>query len=516
MAKMAAKDDPSTQSLFFQRMKGRWNLMETVLGGTETMRDAAEDLLPRHMHEPADIYDERLSRSVFLNMTELTLDFLVGKPFSEPIKLGEDVPEAIVKYMDDADLKGNNIDQFAQQWFREAMAKSYSHCLIETPANPDNTRLTLEDQRKRNIRPYLVHIPPENLIAAEAIRLNGVETLTHCRFYEYETVREGFEEREEEFIRVMELVDLIGSEDPDDYRVEVTRYKKERARGGTEAWVIDEQPRITDLKTISLVTFYTNRKGFMEGKPPMLDLAYLNVAHWQSSSDQMSILTVSRFPMLAASGISDYDTSTTIVGPHGLLVADDPQGRFYYVEHGGAAISAGRMDLQDLEAQMALYGAQLLKPRPDRETATARSLDEAATTSSLQRMTFSFIDAMETVLKLMAQMIGQETGGTVRMTTDFSLNETEIVDLQTLVTARKDREISHVAFIEELKRRDVLHEDFKVEDDQDLLKKEREEEQKAFAAAQKVLDKNRSEGGDEIKGGGAANLDKDLTDNQMK
>lgn len=500
MAVSSKKNDPSNPSLFYQRMIARWNLIGTVLGGTETMRESGEELLPKHMHEPSDVYDERLATSVFLNMTELTLDFLTGKPFSEPIVLMDDVPEVLKEYMEDVDLQGNNLDHFAQQVFREGMAKGFTHVLVETPSDNGSVR-TLADQRIQNVRPYWVHIVPENLIAAEAIRVNGLETLTHVRFFETEVVRDGFEESEEHYVRVMDLVDLIGDNRPEDFRVEVRRYKKTKKSQNGVNWELDGPPRMTDLKSISLVTFYTNRTGFMESKPPLLDLAHLNVTHWQSGSDQRSILTVSRFPMLAGSGITDYENEKTIVGPHGLLLADDPQGRFYYVEHSGAAINVGRQDLKDLEEAMALYGAQLLKPRPDRETATARSLDEAATTSNLQRMTFSFMDVLEQLLLLTAQMIGKDEGGTVRVNTDFSLNETEIVDLQTLVTARKDREISHEAFIAELKRRGVLHEDFSAEDDLKLLFTEKLPEPPGMNKPDPANARN------PVQGGGKANQD---------
>lgn len=506
MAKIVKKEDPSTPSLFYSKMAERWSIISDVLGGTEAMREAGETHLPKHMHEPDDVYDERLDTSVFLNMTELTLDFLTGKPFNEPVQLMEDVPEELVEFAEDIDLQGNNLDHFAQEWFREALAKGFSHVLVETPADPGGEIRTLADQREYNIRPYWVHIKPENLIAAEAVRIRGIETLTHVRFFEHETVRDGYEEKEEIFVRVMDLVDLIGDNNPEDFRVEVRRYKKTKRQQNGSVWVLDEEPRMTDLKKIALVTFYTNRKGFMESKPPLLDLAYLNITHWQSGSDQRSILTVSRFPMLAGSGVTDYENEKTIVGPHGLLLADDPQGRFYYVEHSGAAIEAGRKDMKDLEEQMALYGAQLLKPRPDRETATARSMDENSTTSSLKRMTFSFMDALEQCMQLSAEMSGHESGGSVRVNTDFSLSETEIVDLQTLVTARKDGEISHSAFIAELKRRGVLHEDFSVEDDLELLKTEelpppphQQHQQKADPANPK----------NPIQGGGAANGDED-------
>lgn len=468
------KNDPSTPSLAYQMMRDRWEVVTDVAGGTETMREAGQTHLPRHHMEPYAAYKERLERAVFFNMFSLTTDYLVGKPFAEPVKLSEDVPEPIKKMAEDIDMQGNDLNQYCQAWFRCALEKGFSHTLIETPAT-GGEQLTLAAERRRNIRPYWVHIDPENLIAAEATRINGKETLTHIRFREFEVERDGFAESEVEYIKQLEVVDMIGDGDPEMFRVELTRWR--RGTGiGSSGWEEVER-RMTDLKAISLVTFYTNRQDFMVSKPPLLDLAYLNISHWQSESDQLATLTVCRFPMLAASGVTEYGDEeggrpSVVVGPHALLTTDDPQGRFYYVEHGGAALQAGTEHAGRLESQMALYGAQLLKPRPDRETATSRSLDEAAATAPLQRMTFLFLDMVTAALKITGELAGTEFKGSVRLKTDFALAENEVTDLQTLIALRKDREISRDATMEELKYRNVLRDDYDQEKDLAQLKKE--------------------------------------------
>src|SRR3546814_11327266 len=50
--------------------------------------------------------------------------------------------------------------------------------------------------------------------------------------------------------------------------------------------------------TLPLVTVYAERTGYLTARPPLLDLAWLNLAHWQSSSDQRHILHVARVPIL--------------------------------------------------------------------------------------------------------------------------------------------------------------------------------------------------------------------------
>ena len=128
------KTDPSTTSAAFDLMYPKWELISTLLGGTEEMRAAAEKYLPRHAEETTDGYDERLQAAVLVNMTDQTLNTLVGKPFSEGLKLGEDVPEKIVSdILPDVDLQGNSLEIFCKNWFEEGLAKAFSHVLIDFP-----------------------------------------------------------------------------------------------------------------------------------------------------------------------------------------------------------------------------------------------------------------------------------------------------------------------------------------------------------------------------------------------
>ncbi len=439
----------------------RWRLIETLLGGTEAMREAGELYLPRHQEETDKGYQERLASAVLLNMVERTLDTLSGKPFSEPIRLNEDVPQVIKEIiLPDVDLQGNNLDVFARQWFREGLAKAFCHVLVDTPRpapREDGKPRTLEDDRREGLRPYWVLIKPENLIFARAEVVNGVEVLQHLRIVEHYAEQDGFAEVYRRRIRVLEpgLVQLW-----------------EPAEKQKEEWVLVEEWE-TGLNYIPLVTFYASRQGFMLGKPPLLDLAHLNVAHWQSASDQRHILTVSRFPILACSGATGEDSDPVVVGPNKVLYNPDPAGRFYYVEHTGQAIAAGRADLQDLEEQMANYGAEFLKRRPGNQTATARALDSAEAVSSLSAMVGVFEDALAQALDITADWLrlGQG-GGTVELVKDYKLEETDTSGLQALQAARERRDISRKTYLNALRLRGVLPEDFDAEEDWEELMEE--------------------------------------------
>lgn len=456
---------PATTSHAWDLMMPRWSKINALLGGTETMRAAETAYLPQHEEESDFAYSERLSKAVLFNATELTLDSMVGRPFADPVKQ-LDVPDVVAAWLEDVDLQGTDVHTFARDWFRAGMAKAFSHVMVDFPRPRQVTddagaprERTLEDDRVDNLRPYLVEVKPENVIFARAETVDGREVLTHVRIQEVVTEVDGFAEVQIEQIRVWEpgLITVFR--------------KKENARKDDEWEQVDQYEYGLDF--IPMVTFYAARDGFMEGKPPLTDLADLNVAHWQSDSDQTSIMTVSRFPMLAATGITtDGGGSDTTVGPNVQLEASDPQAKFYYVEHSGKAIAAGRQDLLDKEERMAEYGSQFLKKRPGTATATARALDSAESTSPLQDMATRFENALNTALQIMGIWANQQETGALEIMKDFGPEEIEAADFDALKDARTRRDISRKTYLEELGRRGVLSDEFDADEDAAELERE--------------------------------------------
>lgn len=455
-------DSPATTSLAYDIMLPRWNKIEAVLGGTESMRAAGERYLPRHPEEGLPKYMERLMRSTLFNMTELTLDGWVGKPFGEEVEVPDDMPDNIKEMLENIDLQGNNIDVFARHWFREGVAKGFCHVLVDNPKVDKEVPRTLAQDRIENVRPYFTLIAPENLIFAKAEIIDGVEVLTHVRIRECITEMDGFMEVTKHQIRVLE---------PGIGRV----YQKVQTKGKKERWTLTEEYTY-DLPFIPLVTFYAAKDGLMLCKPPITDLVDLNVAHWQSSSDQRSILTVARFPMLALSGSANAtgdEISSLVIGPNQILVCPDPQGKYYYVEHEGNSIEAGRKDLQDLESQMASYGSEFLKKRPGSTTATARALDSAEATSPLQDMVVRFNDALNQATYFLGLWIGIDKLPDLEVCSEFEIEDpSNQADLTALTAARTNRDISRESFLEELKNRGILSEEFDIEEDASKLENE--------------------------------------------
>ncbi|MBF0374879.1 MAG: DUF4055 domain-containing protein [Alphaproteobacteria bacterium] len=434
--------DPSIPCAGHLRMAGRWELPRALMGGTAIMRAAGQRWLPRHPAESERHYQTRLARTVLRNHFRRAVQTLVGKVFSRPLLLGPDVPAPLVAMMEDVDLTGRHLDVFARDVFADALVHGLSHVLVDYPAVAPGR--TLAEERATGARPYAVHVRADQVIGWRAERVaGGVERLAQLRIRETAVEPDGrFGERAVERVRVLEP----------------GRWQVWRPVSPDGAWAVVEEGR-TSLAEIPLVTVYAERVGFMEAAPPLEDLAWLNLEHWQIRSDQRNALNVTSFPILAAAGWNRDGDGQVEFGPNKFLTTGDPAGRFYYVESGGAHLAAGRAELEALEEAMRLFGLQFETTHGGAATATGRAIDAAEGAAPLKAWARAMADALENMLVLFARWQGLgEDGGSVTTEPESGLPPGG-GDVEALLAARQAGDLSRATLLGELKRRRVLADD---------------------------------------------------------
>jgi hypothetical protein len=439
-----AKKSVATPSAEYECSAAAWKLPRTLMGGTRAMRMAGRDYLPIEAGESDPAYQARLNRTTLFNAFRKTVKDLAGKVFTKPIVLNADVPPTLVTYAENIDLAGRNLNVFAFDVFLDGLQAGISFILGEMP--PAVEGQTRADEKKTGRRPYLVHIKAESLIGWKSDVINGQETLTQIRISECVTEPDAenpYEEAEIEQIRVLE---------PGRWEI-WRRSDKDRTE-----WVLHAQGPTT-LDYIPLAPVYIRRKGFMLGEPPLEDLADLNVAHWQSQSDQRNILHVARVPILFGAGFDE--NATLVVGANTMARASNEKATLQYVEHTGKAIGSGENDLKSLETQMQAMGLQLVMPTPGGETATGAIIDDVKENSPLAMMAHALQDAIEQALGFMAEYdgLGKDQGGSVVVNTEFGMTTRGATDLADLVNAADKGLITPETFVREAQRRGVISED---------------------------------------------------------
>lgn len=442
----------------YEKMRESWLLPRTLMGGTRAMRLAGAAYLPQEPAESKEAYDNRLQRSTLFNAFRRTVRNLRGKVFSKPVAFAETTPEDIVNWNNDIDLSGRKIDDFARDVFEDGIQVGLSHILVDLPSG--SSLQSRADEVASGRRPYFVHIKAEDLIGWRSANIDGKQTLTQIRFRERVMVEDGaFAEHVEERIKVV-------------WRDKFAVFQKDPNQ--KDEWTIVDGGFL-NFDTIPLATFYASRTGFMTAEPPLEDLAHLNAAHWQSASDQRHILHVARVPILFGAGVkmTDEKGNPIVIGPNRMINSDEPNASLEYVEHGGQAITAGRQDLHDLEDRMRVMGLELFMPSGGTQTATGKMIDSTEHNSGAKSMALSMQNALATAYQFMIQLGGVQSAEiTPTLNTDFGITQQGAQELRTLLDARLAGEISRETFWSELKRRNLLLDDFDPEAEANRLDNE--------------------------------------------
>jgi hypothetical protein len=425
----------------YKAMKPKWDMIEALLGGTEAMRSAGEKYLPRSPRESAMAYQTRRDQSFLFGGYKRILASLAGKPFRRAIALGPDVPALFTKLLENIDLRGSQLNVFAADVFHGLLRNGSVHILVDFPANTN--AMTRLDEILYGARPYWSLIAAPDLLGWRHEFVNGKPKLVQARIMERVLEPKGdFGETEVEQVRVLQ---------PGQFWV----FRKDQ----NGDWGIYDNGDYS-LDEIPLVTIKARGgNSLMTAEPPLLPVAEVNVAHWQSQSDQRNILHVVRCPILMGSGFNnDGDLE---IGPNSLITAPDANAQLRYVEHNGAAIKSGQDDLDALEDKMAAMGLELLRA-PSPMTATQAEIDNAGNEAELVTLAHLLQDGIENALGYTAMWLGGdfEQGGSVEVYKDFISEASRDTDIASLIQVRQLGDISRSTLLGELKRRGVFQDDF--------------------------------------------------------
>jgi hypothetical protein len=459
---MSKVDDLSPE---VSALQPKWAILDALMEGTDGMRAAGERLLPKFPNEDVDAYKVRLATATLFPAYQRTAGVMAAKPFSKPLTYGDDVLPKIKEWCEDFDLEGVNFDAFAAEMFLESFS-GLAGILIDSPSvsTPDGRPMTEAEQKAVNVRPYGVRIKHNQLRGWRAATVGGKRVLTMLRYAEQVEVEDG------EFgTKVIEQIRVLTPGAWATYR---------KSDGDNKDEWIQYDNGTSALPYITFAPCYGKRKGFMCGSPVLMDLAHLNVKHWQSQSDQDTILHVARVPILAVIGAAEQIGADGKPVPFKLTIGASSAvqlpkgGEIMFVEHTGAAIDAGQKSIEALEDQMIQAGAELMVKKPGARTASESNNDAEANKCDLQRMAETFEDTLDLCLQFMADYAKLGSGGHVTLFKDYGAASLDDASSQLVVDLWQAGGISHDRLVSELKRRGQLDPDTKAEEERQKAQEE--------------------------------------------
>jgi hypothetical protein len=430
--KVTRAQDPNT-AWFAQ--EAHWILIEDLLQGTFGMRQKHRRYLPQEPRELDESYDNRLARSVCPPYYQRLERLLAGMLTRKPVRL-VDTSDTIREQLFDTDLNGNDLNVWTYEAARKMVRYGHVGTLVDAPADGG--------------RPYWVNYTPRQILGWRTESNEGKQQLTMLRLQELASVPDGeYGEKVVQQVRVLT---------PGEYQI----YQKDD-KGDFR--MVDEGR--TSLSEIPFSIAYSNRVGFMESRPPLEDIAELNLKTYQIQSDLDNQLHISAVPMLAFYGFPSSAEEVS-AGP-GEAIAFPAEGRAEYIEPGGTSFQFQFQRLEQLALQINELGlSAVLGQKLTAETAEAKRINRSQGDSTMMVIAQNMQDMIDNCLQFHAQYLGQnEAAGSCHVNRDFMgtrLDPQEITSLLQLYTAGT---ITQETLLQQLSDGEVLGDDFDVEEELD-------------------------------------------------
>jgi hypothetical protein len=431
-------ESPFVRSLEVIGMMPDWKVMAAVTNGTNYIRDLAELYLPQEPREDDEAWQARIDRSVLSPYTSRLIETAAGAVLRKPIHIEGDPYWSEVAL--DIDGIGSNINEYARRALVSSLTYGHSAILVDFPAATGARNLA--EERAMGRRPYFVHVDAPQIWGW---RKDDTNRLTQIRIHDYEY--RPLNEFGEEQVEVMRVI----------YPGRYDLYTL-----GQETVTFEESNGFS-LDTIPVVPIYSNRRGVLISQPGLLDIANLNITHYQRQSDLIHALHIAAMPTLVLEGYSQDSSEATIGVNYALGM--EPGHKAYYVQSDATSFEAQMAELQSLEGQMSTLGiTKLFGQKFVAESAEAKRIDQAQSNSVLAIISQELESALNQAFKLAAQYVGLEPP-VITIDRDFDYYRLIGQDVAVLAQLNESGKISDETLLKILQHGEILPEDVKIADE---------------------------------------------------
>lgn len=299
-------------------------------------------------------YNGYLARAVYLNATGRTKVSLMGIALSDWPTL--EVPTAMEYVETDADGAGLSIYSLTQVVVGELLEAGRGGLFVDYPSRAEGDSVSLAEQAAGTV-PRIVFYKTEDIRDWAYTRVGNEMKLSFLKLYEVRQSRtaDGWSQSNIETYRVLRLQDGV-------YTVEVL--EKQSSGWVSTGQVIPRDSTGSPWREIPFQWLGAEINRAAPGKPPLYDLAQLNLGHFRNSADfeescfmlgqpqvTMTGLSAAWRDHLEASGVY-FGSRRVLMGPENSTIG------LLQVQPNTLAQAA----MKDKESQMQSIGARLIQP----------------------------------------------------------------------------------------------------------------------------------------------------------
>jgi hypothetical protein len=472
---------PDTPRPAVEEMAKAAKLPDALMGGNRRMRTA--EWLPREEEEEETAHAVRLSRSTCFPFYKDTLLDLASRPFPRDLSWEQEPPEQLAEFLRDVDGTGKSLTVLARDSLLRGMHRGMEHVLVDA-SSQSGANAAATAQR----RVYAQRIDPLCMFDIRDVAdADGRKRVTYCRFLMHVLKDTDTFKQERECV-IVELEKKIGAAPGSKVEWRFDRTSKKWIAGPKTAY--DPGPN-----GIPLFTLYTNQTGAYEAEPLLEDLAWVNLAHFQSRSDHAHVMRIARLITLVTLGFSDEGKGSPgankfgdriVLGPLSRINSPRPpkDASVSFLEPSGKSIELSFQDMEQLSDECKRLGARHLTSKTGNVTARAVTLDDAKSVNNLQTFCLRLEVFLRQILEAVADWLNAGALGAKvqpRVHKEFQVTgnlEGGARALTAIAPALSKRNL-----LVEGVRYGILRADFPVDENLAELKEEQEAMDAAIAAA---------------------------------
>lgn len=422
----------------------KWQLMRDALAGEV----AKEKYVPKLSDQEEDEYSAYVGRAEFYNATARTQVALTGLQFAKPPKV--ELPEALKTIGENISLDDDTLEALAKNIANECLSVGRCGVLVDLPSVEKADYSKLEAERL-NLRAYATLYKAENIINWKTTKINGsnVTSLVVLAETYAEPTQDEFVDKIKTRYRVLDLHEGY-------YR---QRVFSETKAGNFEA-VSEIYPSANGqkLEYLPFTFFNVNDLKTSVEKPPLLDLAKINISHFRSEVDLEHGTHFTALPTPYVTGYQGESSEKLKIGSTAVWVINDPSAKVGFLEFSGAGLSTLENRIAVKEKRMSILGARLLldekKTAEATETLQMRKSGENAVLTSVASTISEGIVSFLKDIAFFENIVGENL--IYEINTDYNLTMIEPQLLAQIIAGIQSRDIPNEVLYDALLKGELM------------------------------------------------------------
>ena len=485
----------------YPRFAKRWSVCREVIEGEDIVKEKGEKYLPMASHKSKEIqkmrYEAFKMRTPFIPFTYMAYQVQHAMVFRRTPTLV--CPDDFLNSgrLDNVDGKGNSLYQFCSSSFDDLLKTGFGGVLLDMPeAKPG---MSVYEAEKEGIKPYLTYYPAESIINIIFDNTKGVSKLKLV------VLREKMDVYSDEFV-------LINRE-----RYRVLSINKDgfyEQRVFTP--VYDDDDNITDMtvsvvpvsirgEQIDYIPFVLLPSDSAE-KPPLYDLAMMNIHHYQVMADYYNGLHKVTMPTGYITGYTpktdeDGNEDEIVLGDDVFVTEENPDAKFGVLSYAGEGMQHTKEGIDKIESLIAgIFMKSIAPDKKTSETAEAAYVHRSGENARLATFSRNVSEKLSQIIEWYEEWCGFEGAVEIHLNYDYETMalDPNIINSIANISGQGKFPLYCVYYI--LKQQELIDPDMSFDDYIFLI----DQEQLSGASAQEIYEafkKRINERDNKLKGG---------------